>query len=98
MAPRGSTVSLERLPEALEAAVADGDDVEARFERRGLGMCREPGLGRSPPPPLLLARAHLERVPPPRSAFCLHLDERQAPAAAHDQVELVAAGPRVAVE
>src|SRR3954453_5123897 len=47
---------------------------------------------------LLLLGDHLQRVAPPRSALRLHLDEREPPPPADDQVQLVAARPDVALE
>src|SRR3954452_12451283 len=58
---RTSTRALERLRHALEAAVADGDAVEAHPQRGELGACGEPRLCGLSQAPLLLGSDHLER-------------------------------------
>src|SRR6201986_2762529 len=85
----------ERLREALDAAVAHGDHVEADREACELGTNSEPGLRGTAQPALLLVRHHLERVAEARAALLLHLDEAQRPATSHDQVELVSSRPDV---
>jgi hypothetical protein len=61
--------ALERLPEALQPAVAHGDDVEAGFEAGRVGMCRKPGLGRSAQTALLLAVTISSGSPRPDRSF-----------------------------
>src|SRR6476646_12521 len=61
-------------------------------------MRGEPGLGRAPQAALLLGGGRLERVASARAALGLHLDEREPPAAADDEIELVAADPDVRAE
>src|SRR3954453_5193532 len=95
---RVSTLGLERLRNALDAAVADRDYVEADREPGELRPRVEPGFGGAPQPPPLLHPHHLERVPDPRHFLLLDLDEPQGAPAADDQVELVAAGPHVLAE
>ena len=58
-------------------------------------MAREPRLRRSAKATLLLRADHLDRVDERRVRLGLDLDEDELPAAADDQVELVAARPRV---
>src|SRR5579871_5217247 len=50
---------LERLRYALDAAVADGDHVEADAQGAELGACREPRCCGLAEAPLLLGRDHL---------------------------------------
>src|SRR6185437_5960776 len=72
---RDSTLRLERLRHALDAAVAHGYHVEADGELRELGTRAEPGLGGAAEAPLLLGRDHLERVAERRALLRLYLDE-----------------------
>src|SRR5689334_11608379 len=90
--------SLERVGQALEAAVADGDDVECDVEVGELGMPGEPRLRGTADATLLLLRHRLDRVAERRPALLLHLDEPQPPAAPRDQVDLVAGRPHVRAE
>src|SRR5438132_9224058 len=98
MASTGSTAALERLPDALEAAVGERDDLEAHLEPLQLRMCGEPGLGGTAQAALLLGSHHLERIAVATAALRLHLHEREPPAAADDEVELVAADPGVRLQ
>jgi hypothetical protein len=58
-------------------------------------VARQPRLRGSAEAPLLLRADHLDRVDEDRVRLGLDLDEDELAAAAHDQVELVAAGPDV---
>ena len=64
-------------------------------EGSALGMEREPGLGGAAEPAALLGGHHLERMAVVRARLSLHLAEDNPPAAADDQIELVASGPDV---
>src|SRR5919206_291406 len=73
-------------------------DLEAHAKRGELRVCDQPGL-RATAQALALALVHrLERVAEPRPALLLHLDEQQPLPAAHDEVELDAAGSDVPSE
>ena len=61
-------------------------------------MRRKPRFGRTAQAALLLGADHLERVAAPGAALRLDLAEHQPPAAARDQVDLVAASPDVRAE
>src|SRR5438105_7113947 len=98
MASTGSTAALERLPDALEATVGECDDLEAHLEPFQLRMRGEPGLGGTAQAALLLGGHHLERVAVPTPTLRLHLDEREPPAPAHHEVELIAADPDVRLQ
>src|SRR6185437_4437306 len=74
---RDSTPPLERLRNALDAAVANGDHVEADREASELRARAEPGFRGAAEPPPLLGRHHLERVAEPRASLLLDLDEAQ---------------------
>ena len=89
--------TLETLLEKLEAATLEERDV-AELERAMLRMRGEPGLRRSAHTPLLLGADRAERTAEAVRAALLHLDETQHPAAADDQVELVAAGADVCAD
>jgi hypothetical protein len=82
----------------LHPPAAHSGDLEARLQPCRLRMGGQPGLGSPSHAPLLLRPDHLERIAVPRAALALHLDKDERPAAAHDQVELVAARPHVAAE
>lgn len=61
-------------------------------------MRGQPGLRRLPQPALLLRPDHLDGIAVCPSRLRLDLDEHDALAPPHDQVELVPAGPGVGVE
>src|SRR6058998_3700221 len=79
--------------DALDAAAAHGDDLHRVLEITRGGVCGEPGLGRALDAAELLVVDHLERVAVTLTGLVLHLDEDNATAAAHDQVDLVASRP-----
>src|SRR5215212_8668683 len=95
MAPPGSTVALERLPEALETAASGRDHVEPRLQLRQLRMSGEPGLGRPAQAALLLLGHHLEGIAVALARLGLHFAEDELTATAEYQVKLVAADPDV---
>ena len=78
-----------RLPSALS------DDVEPGLTPAEFCVRRQPGLGSPRDPPHLLARDHLERVATLGPALRLHLAEDDRPAAAENEVELVASRPGI---
>src|SRR5439155_8423227 len=94
----GSTSGLERLLQPLETAAPEADHLEAQIQRRKLGVGREPRLGSLAQAALLLLRDHLERIAVSVAALRLHLDERELPSAAHDEIELVPADPDVRLQ
>src|SRR3954454_8478318 len=93
-----STAALERLPDALLAAVGDGDHLEAHVQARRLWMRCKPGLRGAAQAALLFLRDHLERVAVARPALRFYLDERQLSCTPHNEVELVAADPHVRLQ
>src|SRR4051812_1148930 len=95
MAPPGSTVALERLPETLEPAAAERDHVEPRLQFHQRRICGEPGLCSPEQAALLLGGDHLERVAVALARLGLYLAEDELTAAAQNQVELVASDPDV---
>src|SRR5205823_8453183 len=94
----GSTSALERLLQPLQTAAPEADHLEAQIQPRELGAGREPHLRCLAQPALLLLRDHLERIAVSVAALRLHLDERELPSAAHDEVELVPADPNVRLQ
>jgi hypothetical protein len=90
--------AVDSYADPLHPPAAHSGDLEARLQPCRLRMGGQPGLGSPSHAPLLLRPDHLERIAVPRAALALHLDKDERPAAAHDQVELVAARPHVAAE
>jgi hypothetical protein len=93
--PRGPGPSSEGVRNTLHLPSALGNDVEADFARAELRVRRQPGFGGMRDAPRLLGGDHLERIAQSRPALRLHLAEDDRPAAADDEVELVASRPGV---
>src|SRR6266540_2057526 len=94
----GSTLSSERLLDALQLPRAVGHHVEANGAAAVLAMRRQPGARRTADATHLLRRHHLERIAEARAGLRLHFAEDEVAPAADDQVDLVAAGPDVLAE
>jgi hypothetical protein len=75
----------------FERTVADRDDLEPDAEIGEFWMSSQPGLRRVLDSATLLVVDHLERITVVGSSLLLDLTEDKSPAAADDQVELVAA-------
>jgi hypothetical protein len=82
----------------LDAAVADGDHVEADAQRGELWTRGEPRLGGLAEAALLLGSDHLEGIAEADAAFLLDLDEAEGASTPDDEVELVARRPGVRPE
>ena len=76
---------------ALDATGRDTDHLETDLEIGQLRPRREPRLRRPAYTTQLLRIDHLERIAVPIAGLLLHLDDEESPAAADDQIELVAA-------
>ncbi len=94
----GVRVALERSFHAVEPARSLDHDVEAHFELRELRPRGEPRLGGAPDPALLFRPDHVERIAPAIARLGLHFAEHEAPSTTGDDVDLVAACPRVDVQ
>src|SRR5262245_41894694 len=95
--PRGASSQprSEGLDDALDAARANGHDLERDVQVGEVRVSREPRSRRLPETPLLLRTDHLEGVAQIGTGLLLYLDEREPATAAHDEIELVAARPGV---
>ena len=89
---------LEGVGDPAQSALPYDDDVEAKVEPAQLGVRKEPHLCGAANATLLLRRHHLGGIAPGDPALLLHLDEAQPPAAARDEIDLVASGPHVRTE
>ena len=88
-------MTLERLPEPLQAAAAEGDHVETRLQLGELRVRGQEGLRRPAQTAPFLLGHHLERVAVAPAGLGLDLAEDESPPAAEDEVELVPADPDV---
>src|SRR6266545_1750165 len=94
----GSTLSSERLRDALQLPRALNHHVEANLAAVMFVMRRQPRGRRTADATHLLRRHHLQRIAEARAGLRLHFTEDEIVPAADDQVELVAASPDVFAE